>query len=194
MGTKFTLRTDHKALLALKHTTNPDSMLFRWSLFLDEFDYEIEYIKGEENPADILSRLEPKAVSAITSIQKQIIVEDETKRKLVEAYHQELGHGSAANMIYHLSKKYEWKGMCTQVHQYTENCLICLKASKIVPHTNFHMLQSSGPRDMIVIDTAGPLTTTRNNNKFIITAIDHYSKIAICAAVPHKSAEYVSRL
>ena len=64
----------------------------------------------------------------------------------------------------------------------------------MVPHTNFHMLQSSGPRDMIVIDTVGPLTTTRNNNKFIITAIDHYSKIAICAAVPHKSAECVSRL
>ena len=42
MGAKFTLRTDHKALLALKHTKNPDSMLFRWSLFLDEFDYEIE--------------------------------------------------------------------------------------------------------------------------------------------------------
>ena len=191
MCSKFILRTDHKALLALKHTKNPDSMLFRWSLFLDEFDYEIEYIKGENNPADILSRLEPKTVTAIMSCQKQIVVENETKRKLIEAYHNELGHASPANMIYHLSKKYEWKGMYTQVHEFTENCITCLRASKAVAHSNFHMIESSGPGDIIVIDTVGPLTTTRNNKKFIITAVDHYTKIAMCRAVPHKSAECV---
>ena len=83
--------------------------------------------------------------------------------------------------------------MYTQVHEFTQNCLTCLKASKVVPHSNFRMIESSEPGELIVIDTVGPLTTTRHNNKFIITVIDHYSKMAICRAVPQKSAECVSR-
>ncbi|MGL5709061.1 MAG: pol polyprotein, partial [Aeromonas sp.] len=54
---RFLLKTDHEALLALNHTKNRNSMLFRWSLLLSDFDFDIEHIKGENNPADILSRL-----------------------------------------------------------------------------------------------------------------------------------------
>lgn len=81
MYKKFTLRTDHRASLALKNTKCPDSMLFRWSLFLTEFDYNIEYIKGEENPADVLSRLKPKVATSIMQPKKSIIVDFESQKK-----------------------------------------------------------------------------------------------------------------
>ncbi|UYV64799.1 hypothetical protein LAZ67_3002023 [Cordylochernes scorpioides] len=56
-GTKFTIFSDHHAIQWLKSIKNPAGRLFRWSLRLSAYDYEIHYIKGtQQYEADILSR------------------------------------------------------------------------------------------------------------------------------------------
>ncbi|UYV64966.1 hypothetical protein LAZ67_3002583 [Cordylochernes scorpioides] len=56
-GTKFTIFSDHHALQWLKSIKNPTGRLFRWSLRLYAYDYEIRYIKGiQQYEADLLSR------------------------------------------------------------------------------------------------------------------------------------------
>ncbi|KAI5151537.1 hypothetical protein ENBRE01_2203 [Enteropsectra breve] len=190
---KFIIRTDHQALTALKHTKNLNSMLFRWSLFLSDFVFDLEYIKGQNNPADALSRTDKPIIASITQPRKSIITDDELKKQLILAYHIKLGHGSAGNMIYNLSQKYEWKGLYSQVHQFVDKCHTCLRASNKVSHTNYHRLQSNKAGDLIVIDTVGPLPNSTSGNKFIITAVDHYTKYAWAMAVPQKSAECVKK-
>ena len=63
-GTKFTVRTDHKALIHLKKQRVLSPRQHRWLDVLNEFEFEIEYIPGETNGfADALSRIysdEPK--------------------------------------------------------------------------------------------------------------------------------------
>ena len=63
-GTKFTVRTDHKALIHLKKQRVLSPRQHRWLDVLNKFDFEIEYIPGETNGfADALSRIysdEPK--------------------------------------------------------------------------------------------------------------------------------------
>ncbi|KAI5173368.1 hypothetical protein PAEPH01_1922 [Pancytospora epiphaga] len=188
---KFKLKTDHKALLALKHTKNQDSLLFRWSLFLSEFDFDIEYVKGELNPADALSRADPPMINALSNPSRSLIIDDAVKNRLVESYHLNLGHGSASNMIYNLGKKFNWPGLYTDVHKYVAGCQTCLKAGKIVPNSNFHTITTSAPGELIVIDTVGPLPCTTKGNKFILTAVDHFSKIAFAKPVQHKTAQNV---
>ena len=58
-GVKFELRTDHKPLvIVLGKTSNPPSArIERWLLYLQQFQYEITYIRGTDNVADVLSRL-----------------------------------------------------------------------------------------------------------------------------------------
>lgn len=58
-GAKFELRTDHKPLvIVLGKTSNPPSArIERWLLYLQQFQYEITYIRGTDNVADVLSRL-----------------------------------------------------------------------------------------------------------------------------------------
>lgn len=57
IGRPFTIVTDHKALTWLTSNQNFTGRLGRWELLLQEFDFSIQYRKGQENKvADALSR------------------------------------------------------------------------------------------------------------------------------------------
>ncbi|XP_061705624.1 uncharacterized protein K02A2.6-like [Cydia pomonella] len=65
-GRKFVLRTDHKPLVSIFGPnagipTMTASRMQRWAVILSAYDYEIEYIKTNENCAHGLSRLPPGA-------------------------------------------------------------------------------------------------------------------------------------
>ena len=57
-GGKFTLLTDCKPLeMTLNNpASKPPTRIERWYLRLQDYDFDIRYIKGTENPSDVLSR------------------------------------------------------------------------------------------------------------------------------------------
>lgn len=58
-GRRFTVRTDHRPLVYLFKIKDPTSKLTRMRLELEEFDFDIVYIRGKENVgADALSRIQ----------------------------------------------------------------------------------------------------------------------------------------
>jgi transposase InsO family protein len=57
LGRHFTIMTDHKALEQLDKVKDTSGQLFRWSLFLQDFDYTIKYRPGRTHQnADTISR------------------------------------------------------------------------------------------------------------------------------------------
>ena len=59
IGSKICIYTDHNPLTYLKESSAKSAKLVRWSLALQEFDFELRYKKGKLNVvADALSRLE----------------------------------------------------------------------------------------------------------------------------------------
>lgn len=63
-GRKFKIQTDHRPLVWLNSLKEPNVKLQRWKIQLNEYDFEIEYIKGKTNKvADYLSRLEVNNLS-----------------------------------------------------------------------------------------------------------------------------------
>ncbi|GFV28896.1 retrovirus-related Pol polyprotein from transposon 17.6 [Trichonephila clavipes] len=57
LGRKFKVFTDHKSLAGFLSNKNPSSKILRWKLALEEFNYDIHYIRGSLNSvADHLSR------------------------------------------------------------------------------------------------------------------------------------------
>ena len=69
-GQRILIHTDHAALKLLQSARFENSKLERWAVRLQEFDYEVEYLPGQQNVvADHLSRhfphLAPGAVTAV---------------------------------------------------------------------------------------------------------------------------------
>lgn len=58
-GVEFEIRTDHKPLVAVlgQKSSPPSVRIERWLLYLQQFKYELTYIRGAGNVADSLSRL-----------------------------------------------------------------------------------------------------------------------------------------
>jgi hypothetical protein len=57
-GRKFILETDHQPLAYLAQAKLTNGRLMRWSLFLQQYQVQVRYIKGDQNVgADCLSRL-----------------------------------------------------------------------------------------------------------------------------------------
>lgn len=57
-GKKFTIRTDHRPLVYLFGMKDPSSRLTKFRLKLEEYDFDVEYVRGCENVvADALSRI-----------------------------------------------------------------------------------------------------------------------------------------
>ena len=57
-GKEFILYTDHSSLTYLQNKKPENSRLLRWSLFLENYKFQVKSIKGKENVlADFLSRL-----------------------------------------------------------------------------------------------------------------------------------------
>ena len=42
---KFKIQTDHRALVWLHNVKDPSSRILRWRLYMEEYEYEIEYVK-----------------------------------------------------------------------------------------------------------------------------------------------------
>lgn len=60
-GAKLIIRTDHKALTFVNTWKLYNSRIIRWILYLEQFDYSVEHVKGRDNVVvDVLSRFPPQ--------------------------------------------------------------------------------------------------------------------------------------
>jgi len=152
-GTHFIIHSDHAALQWLKTIKNPKGRLFRWSLKLSMYDYEVKYQKGSTNyEADMLSRnptshlltipdiimhqgldniCNPKYenISGVLTVKKKglhkIVVPPSLRKKLIEDAHEQFGHPGQNKMLELISPYYYWKEIITDISNYVKHCEIC---------------------------------------------------------------------
>ena len=88
-GTKFKVVTDHHALCWLMSVKNPNGRLARWSIMMQEMDYEIVHKSGRKHlDADALSRspIEPPTGCEEMDTLLSIDLNDIRKEQLNEPY------------------------------------------------------------------------------------------------------------
>ena len=74
-GAPFTLYTDHKPfeLIHANPCSKPPARIQRWMLRLQQYDFEVVYKKGSDNPADFLSRHPPTKVNFRRNIAEEYV-------------------------------------------------------------------------------------------------------------------------
>ncbi|UYV73687.1 hypothetical protein LAZ67_11000355 [Cordylochernes scorpioides] len=153
MGRKFTIFSDHHALQWLKTIKNPSGRLFRWSLRLSSYEYEVRYIKGKlQYEADLLSRnpfcgflnatlikthqLPPSKESNLTidhnglhTVSRKgvtkIILPKPLIQQLLQTAHTQYNHPGISQMSRIISTQYYWQGMSKDIKQKVKTCPTC---------------------------------------------------------------------
>ncbi|UYV73589.1 hypothetical protein LAZ67_10004176 [Cordylochernes scorpioides] len=153
MGRKFTIFSDHHALQWLKTIKNPSGRLFRWSLRLSSYEYEVRYIKGKlQYEADLLSRNPfcgfldatlikthqppPSKESSLTIDRNglhtvsrkgitKIILPKPLIQQLLQTVHTQYNHPGISQMSRIISTQYYWQGMSKDIKQKVKTCPTC---------------------------------------------------------------------
>ncbi|UYV70202.1 hypothetical protein LAZ67_7002164, partial [Cordylochernes scorpioides] len=153
MGRKFTIFSDHHALQWLKTIKNPSGRLFRWSLRLSSYEYEVRYIKGKlQYEADLLSRNPfcgfldatlikthqppPSKESSLTidhnglhTVSRKgvtkIILPKPLIQQLLQTVHTQYNHPGISQMSRIISTQYYWQGMSKDIKQKVKTCPTC---------------------------------------------------------------------
>lgn len=175
LGHHFIIETDHRNLIWLQKATTPK--LIRWGLRLQEFDFTVKHIAGSTNQvADGLSRCLHMLPEA----------------EVISKYHNSImGHRGIKTTIEMMrADGLDWKTMKEDTAAYIKSCPICQKVwsghSNLLTETKHIMVQ--GLFESVAMDFVGPFPEDEAGNRFIIAAIDQFSRFLELKAVASASA------
>ena len=220
-GRRFTVVTDHKALIWLFRVRDPGSRLIKWRIKLEEFDFTIIYKKGTANTnADALSRIpnvhllekndktENESDSSESEFDSesensdhddiQYIDDREKINEVLKEFHDSpIGGHTGMNRTFSKLKQYfRWKGMKKDIENYIRRCEICQKNKATQPKTKMPLVitpTASEPFEKCAMDIVGPLTKTSLGNKYILTFQDDLTKFSIAEPLAIQDAETIAR-
>ncbi len=121
----------------------------------------------------------------------------EERIPLVVHMHQDLGHSGKHRMSAEICRRYFWHNRTVDVRSVIKTCQQCqLVGSEGSIRSGDEQLKSIPICDLfhrVALDTAGPLPETKSGNKYILVAIDHYSKWCEVKAVADHGAKTAAR-
>ena len=159
---KFTIMTDHKNLMFIKHDSNP--MVVRWWMALQELDFSITYIKGDTNMvADALSRLclnrKEESKYLLAALYENRTISSEHYKSISACHNSMVGHGGLERTMRKLKQlKLHWEAMRADVREFIRKCPCCQKMSQIKPPVVSLKYTTSTyrPMECLNIDFIGP--------------------------------------
>ena len=99
------------------------------------------------------------------------------------------GHFSTEVMFNKIRSRYYWPQMYENIREYAKSCDVCQRRGKPQNDQELHPIPVHSPFYQVGIDFVGPLPKTKNENRYIIVAMDYLTKWPEAKAVPRATAE-----
>jgi len=126
-----------------------------------------------------------------------LVPKPEERLFLVKQMHEDLGHFGEQRTLAEIRRRYFWHSRTTDVKAMVRGCQQCqLVRSSGSIRSGDEQVKNIPVCDLfhrVALDTVGPLPETRSSNKYILVAIDHYSKWCEAKAVVDHGAKTTAR-
>ncbi|CAB4441357.1 unnamed protein product [Rhizophagus irregularis] len=107
--------------------------------------------------------------------------------------HELSGHFGIDATYERVKEKYYWKGMRRDIEIYVKSCDSCQRRGKPIGKHELNVIKVKKPFYQIGIDVVGPLPITERNNRYIVTAIDYFTKWPEARALETADAKEIAR-
>jgi hypothetical protein len=126
-------------------------------------------------------------------IPQRVILPDQTELILFNLHKDQSGaHLGIDTTFEKIKERYYWPQMYETVRQYIKNCDNCQRRGKAFRKEELIPLSIGQPFSRIGIDIKGPLPITKNNNRYIIVAMDYFTKWPEAKAISNIRANTVA--
>ncbi|CAI7902111.1 unnamed protein product, partial [Closterium sp. NIES-54] len=121
-----------------------------------------------------------------TKGDKKPVPRKEEREEIISLLHG-LGHLGVQRTTDLVRKQYDWYGMGSDVSAFVRGCPTCIfQKGSWTAKGELRPVPVTKPWDRVVIDFVGPLPVTeKGGNRYIISAMDHFTKWPECKAVRH---------
>lgn len=107
--------------------------------------------------------------------------------------HELSGHFGIDATYRKIKEKYYWKGMFKDIEVYVKSCDRCQRRGKPQGKHELHSIKAEEPFSQIGIDVVGPLPITEKGNKYIVVAMDYFTKWPEAKAIKRANAAEISK-
>src|SRR6266542_6684188 len=115
---------------------------------------------------------------------------------LLQVLHDSLtaGHVRVNKIFQVVQQCYYWPQMFEDIRNYMKTYDNCQRRGELQKNNIIHLISAKASFQQIGIDIVRPLTITRRGNRYIVTAMDYFTKWPIAKALKEAMAKAVSKI
>ena len=127
----------------------------------------------------------------------QLVVPAKLRQDILRSLHEgalsaHLGEEKMRNL---LKERFYWPSCADDVSEWCSCCAVCCSRKTHAPkrRAGLQTLQVGYPLQMVCVDLLGPLPETETGSRYVLVAVDHFTKWAEAYGIPNQEAATVAR-
>jgi hypothetical protein len=131
--------------------------------------------------ASVYSHL--KLINELLYFGDRLLVPQNKRMSEIKAHHEQYGHESAYKLIKRLVPKFFWPNMRSDICRFVAHCDLCQRTKYRTPNiakvghiVDVNRAEAAKPFYLVSIDFKGPFRCSDRGNRYIIVAVDYFSK------------------